>query len=665
MANYYCEPKPYPAYTATPPNTSTAYDGDGLAKGLATPAYVTIDLTAYTADAGDTVVVGGATLTCVASGAGANQFNAGSGSTLATNLASAINAATNTVNAAATDWSTPQLRNACYGSASGANLTIQTRAGSAVYNSNTSWKVVSTGLTGGSQLDATFANGASGAWGYLFNDYDDSTIWPQAIAVGAYGVGRVSSGSVVASLAGPTAATGISVSNDIIHVRCNGKTLTLSAVAASGNVSVTCDRPAFFLFDDGTEWSGDSGYYTLLGRNSIAYANNLYLGSQNGPIIWQNRSRTWTNGLKITSETARGRWGLGPLNVVAGHAQVIFDGLLFVNPASSGSTSISFGWINSMYDVLVKHCKWVVNSNYWFSIVQPFSANYSQQRYVIEDCVLDFSQYTGANSYCVNLIGGNQLTYACVIRNNKLIASSSGHTAFGNSNGTIGTLLVENNENMALNTSLGLVASLPATTAAGGSPESSGWVLQQGMAGPTQMRFENRAFILEYEPDGAYPYYDSYLPDGTGYSLCWHWSNQANAHRETGVEIWRRSQQVEAANQQTVTLELLFDNTLTPKTGAMEIVVSYTKASDSKVYHEYMLQGERDVILGTSTIPTSAASWTKAGAYASWTARKLVLTLSSTIKQYTQIDVALVQHRANESGASTRVFINPELGLST
>jgi len=74
MTAYYVEPKSYSNYTATPPNTTTAYDGDGLAKGVATPAVTTIDCTSLTAAATDTLIVCGATLTCVASGAGNNQF---------------------------------------------------------------------------------------------------------------------------------------------------------------------------------------------------------------------------------------------------------------------------------------------------------------------------------------------------------------------------------------------------------------------------------------------------------------------------------------------------------------------------------------------------------------------------------------------------------------
>ena len=97
MAEYYLDHGVYPAYAATPtwPNggTPSAQDGDGAATGVASSAVASIDFTGITAAATNSLAVAGVTLTCVASGATANQFNAGSGATLATNVAAAINAA--------------------------------------------------------------------------------------------------------------------------------------------------------------------------------------------------------------------------------------------------------------------------------------------------------------------------------------------------------------------------------------------------------------------------------------------------------------------------------------------------------------------------------------------------------------------------------------------
>lgn len=256
MATKYCDQGLYPAYAASP-TFGTCQEGDGTAIGIATSASVSIDLTGMTAAAGNTFTVGGAVLTCVASGAAANQFNAAaSASALATALASAINAATNAIVVTGGSnpllgWRAAQLRDVCYATASGNTLNIQTRAGSEAYNATSFFAAVSSGFTGGS-VNAQFSGGAGGAWGYFINN---ATIWPSGAAAGAYGV-----------FCGTQPIAGVASGGDVIKVRSANRTINFTAnatytIATAAMGSRTA--PVTFDIDDGTAWPADGANPTL------------------------------------------------------------------------------------------------------------------------------------------------------------------------------------------------------------------------------------------------------------------------------------------------------------------------------------------------------------------------------------------------------------------
>lgn len=229
------------------PAWGAVQEGDGTAKGAATSATVDIDLSGATADAGDTFSVMGAVLTCVASGATTNQFNAGSGATLVSNLVTAINRTTNTstVAAQASGWATPKVQDAVFARIGSPTTTLQimTRAGSAQYNSSTVAQSGMTGVTG----PWTFSGGAGGAWGYVAGG--TVAFWPSAVAVNTYGVlgttvgplaGVVSPGDKIFNRAGRT----------FVHHATGGPLTPRSFGSAKSN-------PVLFVVDDGTEWPAD------------------------------------------------------------------------------------------------------------------------------------------------------------------------------------------------------------------------------------------------------------------------------------------------------------------------------------------------------------------------------------------------------------------------
>jgi hypothetical protein len=223
-------------------------EGDGTAATAAAASAVAIlDMSGATAAATNTFSVMGAALTCVASGATTNQFNAGSGATLVANIVAAINRTTNTslVTAQAAGWGTNKLQDVVHARVGtpSTTLEIMTRAGSATYNGLTAlaWAGI-TGLSG----TPVWSGGSGGAWGWVFSHR--ATMWPSAIVATSYGLwtsGQMLSGNVSAG--------------DVVQIRSN-KTITFTT-----NTNPVISVPAFgtallpvrFEFDDGTIWPAD------------------------------------------------------------------------------------------------------------------------------------------------------------------------------------------------------------------------------------------------------------------------------------------------------------------------------------------------------------------------------------------------------------------------
>lgn len=276
----FCDHGLYPAYNNIP-TFGTCQEGDGLAAGAAVVATVSIDLSAYSASNGNTFTIAGAVLTCVGAGAGANQFNIASGSTLAQNIAAAINQTTNTVTVSTVGASNPllgwptnmKLQDVFFATNTGATLNIQTRAGSALFNTTSFVAAVSSGFTGGATINAQFSGGASGAWGYLFNH--NATIWKSALAVASYGLWATNK---------PYAGT--IDAGDVIKVRAN-KTLTLSAntnITWTMSAMGTAAAPVIFEIDDGTTWPAD-------GSTPVLKISQSHTG--NTSMFWSGISTTW------------------------------------------------------------------------------------------------------------------------------------------------------------------------------------------------------------------------------------------------------------------------------------------------------------------------------------------------------------------------------------
>lgn len=650
MTAYYCEPKSYPAYpsaTNIPANTTTAYDGDGLAKGLATPAVCTIDCTSLTANGTtDQITLCGVAWTPAAA----------SGATLASNLAAQIIGAsapgTSAVNAAATGWTTPQMRNALYASASGATLTIQTWAGSATYNSNTSWKAVGTG--GLSAINNTFSGGASGAWGYLFNDEDCSaagTIWKSAVALRSYGCW------FVANNAGPIAGVSSGLSaTDVVNVRGNNTVLYGSINGSNSTTSTNPTRAVIFLFDDGTEWSGDPGLFEFVPRLNNGMWQILGAGGSvpntiAGRSLGCVRVRNGYNGA--------GSFRIGSAAATGG---IIVENFLMwdqVAGTGAGTLQSSFSIAQTNAEVYAYNCKIKCDRNAW---VVPFvSSNNGNMKLVVNGLILDFNNFSGTPTHIFPTESMRAGGSGCVILRGIEVICGNPAQVWQDVSGSpsAGSIYVaENCQNCVPNTALATAVGI-----ASGNDFVSSYILQQSVGARHQFRLDTPNVSLEWSAGKDFPTLNAYLPDGTAWSYLWPWSSSATPiHVIGGTEIIRLSKFINTAGNNQITLELAVDPGLTLYTSHLGLSVAYVGDADNKIKVENTRASVTE-INGTTALTTSAASWNfGSGAYSTWAARKLVITLSDDIKQNTEIDVSFWAFKPAPS--TTSVFINPELGVA-
>jgi len=220
------------------PIWGVAQDGDGLAKGAATPAMASVVFGAGAAS-GSFSVLGVSLSPTLTSDVDAN----------ANNLAALINASTSVISFPSSFTVKGALRNHVYarGPANGAptgTCEIMTRQGSALHNG----QVAATHTVNTVSSDPiTFSGGTSGAWGWI---YLWSKMWPTKIAEMTYGIW-----GTIGTYCGSAQA------GDVVKIRADrqvwGWTYTGDGFAQGTYMSGagTDLDPVIYEVDDGTEWA--------------------------------------------------------------------------------------------------------------------------------------------------------------------------------------------------------------------------------------------------------------------------------------------------------------------------------------------------------------------------------------------------------------------------
>jgi hypothetical protein len=640
---------------AITPAWGTVQEGDGsVAVGTPACATISIGMSTLTAAAGSAISIGGASLTCVASGATTNQFNAGSGTTLIDNIVTGINRATNTVtvSAAATGWATPKIQDCVFARRNGDNLEIMTRAASATYNTNASWKLLSSGLSP-TNVDQQFSGGSGGPWGWLFNDSrgsatvaganaaNNTAIWPSGVGKFSYGV---LFGTTATMPIGGTAIT----STDVTHIRANNKVLTLGG----SSTILTVTREGTFLVDDGTVWSGDTGTLTLA---SLAGSSGMNFQSNVKMILGCRTPEK----LIFHTPYSGSVWNFATTSA-GSPSRLILEGVLFHETAAA----FSFMNTNTAGMINVIGGRYLNTRNAFNPMIFGNTVRNAGQM-IFDGVVFEWTAFTGSPTYLCNPVCGVGTPQKFILRN--LTAVGCTPQLFG------GSLVVnsspqcvaENCEGFALGpTLLGLCTSNPEAAYA---HNELGYVLLQNIGVDRAFRLELPTCVVDWIPGAGYPYLDSQLPSGTGWAYRLLWATSTDAIRKgSDTPVLKLSKRnVLSAASRAITLELLLHASYAASVtdSHLGIVVTYTHATTDKLVTERTHVGWAVADATTPTaISSSAATWTK-NSYSTHNAYKLVLTTANSIKADTEVEVMLMAYKPAPT-VQQDVFINPEFGIS-
>ena len=663
MADLYLDHGAYPAYAATPTwpagGTPSAQDGDGRATGLAASAQASIDFNGITASAGHTVVIAGATLTCVASGATANQFNAASGATLATNVAAAINAATNTV-ASGVSLFIPQLRDFAYARATGTKVEIMTRAGSADFNqaTNTFAGITTSGMTAPTIVQLN--GGASGAWGYLWNA--TASFLPSAKAIGAYGVGMANETASGRLLAGPAPSAA-----DVVWMRANNREYNPGA-----NATLYLYQPLSIVLDASNAKWGDTSAKTFKIRNTGTSSNmtisaraiagtgdflTVFASTAYGALMVYNETTTGSANAPLTFSN-------GPSSNMAMH----IENVEFADLSASSQL-----YIQNHYQVLnnkswaFRSCKFRWSrSNATYGQLATSGTLAGSVSMVWDSCAFIFDGLSQVHPGILNVFGiyGGITSFKLM---NSSCSAASDVAAFTRFNATTYTLncIADNltGFKLSLATQIGLFSMLSTNQFAGA--QEGAYALHQNIGPKKGFRLETPCLILDWIPDANYPGLRSYLPDGTLWAWRTVWSATANHYSGTqGIEVVTLNKQAPATDAaRTVTAELLMDPACLAgaTTKTLELAVAYTNTSGAQVVET--TYPSMALLASGTAIASSAAAWTKNG-FGAYVAGKLSLTTSQAVKGGTDVAASIRLRAPSPSGSTSSLFIDPEVDIA-
>lgn len=669
MADYYCDHGYYLPFTTTPTwangGAPDPVDGDGLSTGTAVCAQATIDFTGITAAAGNTIGICGATLTCVASGAAANQFNAGSGTTLAANVASAINAATSAVSKGASTGQ-PQLRMFAYARVkSGAANVVEicTRAGSALYNyayPNAAMAITSSGMT--APTITQFAGGASGPWGYLWNT--TGTFGPSSLAIGVYGLMGINGNATGRLLAGPASLT----QSDMVWVRCNNRDVNPAAT-----VTLNIVPPVNVTFDGSNVKWGDTSGKTFKIRNT---GTTIQL-----TINWNNTAAatgeydnymgaTVMDCAQIVNETV----GTGAnAHLILANGPSVSTSVWLDRMAIRDQSVSSFTYIQNSYQVsksknwYVEGCKFSFSrSDYTRGLLEIAGSLAGTVAMVFEGCDFNFDALSTAHPGLLNCHGASAdgaATFKLVnCRASAAVAVAPFQRRSNLSSGY--SCYASNLTGFKLPAAYaGLFSAFSAARSVGGV--ENGYSMNQNIGPKKAFRLETNSFVTDWIPDQGYPTLRSTLPDGTYWSLRTVWSASTNHYSgPAGIECMtldkRAPNDVDATR--TITLEGMMQssNLALAKNTDIDIIVTYT-ASDGTVNMQRTYPAGGLMVTGTA-LSTSTQPWTK-NSFGDYSAFKISLTTTKQVAKGTDINVSLYLHTASPNGSSSAVFIDPEVDI--
>lgn len=663
MADYYVDHGAYASALGAVPTWGVPQEGDGSGLNAATASSIASLSINAVAAAGNTVTVAGVTLTAVASGATAAQFNVGASTTIqATNIANAINAATATVNVNASG-AVPQLRNFVYARAVGALVEIMMRVGSATLNfaNNSFVSVASAGFSVAPTI-TQFTGGVGGCWGTLINPVAMGV--GSTYAIGLYGYAGMSRPIASAAQGAPNTVA-LPGATDITYLRSkNNVTITLTA-GRNFNLNSTIYHQHLIL-DTNTKWTGDTGdgiFKVVL--NAAATNPLISLADANGVFSKSLHSiKPYCFQFSLAAVSGAGVCNIRPDATAGVTFQTRITNVLFGeegNLTVSGNTaSYAFSVNGGFTQAIFSNCK--------FDNSQTPRAAFNGAGFIgipltgsltFDSCEFAFNFNTAADPNPI-VAGSSYGSGACALRflncgftgwtNGKFRAHSNLPWAATQTF----DIAFENCTGLVTGTYLGFSG-----TQVGNSNPLVAQYYFQSAEPDGAFRVENLRGVADWNPNAspAYPLLSSTQPDGSRWAMKMDWFIIPNAISRANPFVSPRLTQyyrdVEAIR--TITLEMFYETALAIDTKNSAMRVNYLD-STGKLRSE--LTG-----FASNTLTASAANWTNAELYAGYSAFDYSITTQYAIKPNTEVSVTLELYGLSPSGSIEQIYIDPQFAI--
>lgn len=613
MANFYLDVSAigneYQAYSAT--NTPTTWgvpeDGNGKA-GPGHSAAVsigTIDCASASCSGAGQLLVLGITVSSTLTG---------SGSTLATNIAAAINGSGTAVTSTYSALLLPINRLVYARVHPTINTTVQImlRIAGADWNGMTH---TTAGTWGTVPTMGAFAGGADGPFAYYVAT---SAVFGKAIA--AYGL----------RVAKPAGVTDPNASADWIYTRCKRSGAALSCnLTITANTSLTVPTSRGFLYDsDGSTWSGDSGMFTLSVTSSSTYTLTVTTPDVTG-VTMRDFAKT-KNGFRfLYTQAGSGAATWTSLSQGANKTSAILQNVLF---EESSSTSIIYlgntgsGYVTSTFT----NCDFLLKSSHYLAI----TAYYALILKVIGGTIT----YSGVSADVPYLVAVgefkiyNDVTFSgvTVTTGGPVYQVASGVQSFA------ALSLPGPSQTFRFIECSGIRAtsfSFPQTN--GSAPKIGLW----SSADPDrEFRYEYQGctggtFITDWISDGTYPGLRTQLSSGVYQSIRVMWLTSITQYKSViALTLSAFSQSTAAAK--TVTVEFLATTNIATQ-GDVGMIVSYT-STDGTVYQETTVTPMSASLLSDSSV----SGWQSPPVGS--VSKKLVLVTANAVAQNSTVTIQIV-----------------------
>lgn len=673
MAEFYLDHGAYAAQGVLGLNVPTAWgvpqEGDGGGKYAATAAPVAEITLLANAVASEQIVIAGATITAGASQT-TNVFARG-GSIAATvaNIVALLNSASATATvsssvAVAVGNNSNQLRNMVYARVKPADTStvqIMFRIGSTALNhaTNSAVAISSAGGWSSSPTVVQFVGGTSGCFGYFA--YPGACGHSSSIAVYRYGL-FCDKPHVVKSGASSTYEF---LPGDIQWCRSGaGRTVTMPTTGSAASGRQGSAGHLNFILDSNTVWTEDGGTgvfryeqdcnsgssQIIIFNNgnslSVAFAAMVPLALQFGQV--GSTSATYTPNTN----------GFRPVSNTNSHSR--FKNVRFFSETTGGTWPV-FG----------------------------YHASGGSGLEVIEDCVLDYTEAkNGSGGYLIGIAGsGGSTQYARNYTNFQVRFNYSGITppALLGMSGTQSVLLrwvggrvygssvdfplflagltlsgvsqivIDMLEGVEFPTALLGLQNAPVTSAQ--VAEIKVAHIRMSKAG-FPFRYEDQAAVVDWVPSAspAFPTLGALLPDGTPYSMRCLWMNNSASHVVRGLRLPPITQvcKVTPAAVATITLELFLPTALA--FSAANLTASLIFRDDTGVLRSASAHG--------GNMQSSSATWTNAGSYGSYSAKKLVISTGAyKIAPDSEVVVQCSFYGLPSTAQNEYLFTDPAFGI--